>query len=262
MMTKKLVRWSELWLLRFHPDKCIYMNIGKQILLDERTYSMGDHILNKSPCEKDIGVFIDENLNFEKHIHYAVKKANKIVAIIRKTFDHMDADIFKQLFKSLVRPHLEYGAPVWSPHTIKNKELIENVQRRATKTIPGFSNLSYPERLRKLKLPTLAYRRIRGDMIQVYKLVSGGYDESLKPLLKPSTTNLRGHEKKLYVRGNNKDVRKYNFSLRVERIWNSLPEEVIKSKDVISFEKSLDNHWGDQEIMYDNFKAEIKLSTH
>ena len=172
----------------------------------------------------------------------------------------MDANIFKQLFKSLVRPHLEYGAPVWSPYTIKSKELLENVQRRATKTIPGFAELSYPDRLRKLKLPTWAYRRIRGDMIQVYKLLNGGYDNSLPKLLKPSTKNLRGHEKKLYIRGSNKNVRKYNFSLRVEHLWNSLPKKVINSKDVIAFEKSLDYHWRDQEVMYNNFKAEIDIS--
>ena len=80
----------------------------------------------------------------------------------------MDEFIFKQLFKSLVRPHLEYAAPVWSPHNENLKKLIENVQKRATKRIPGFSDLSYPERLRRLNMPTLAYRRLRGDMIHVF----------------------------------------------------------------------------------------------
>ena len=73
----------------------------------------------------------------------AVNKANRSVGIMRKTFDYMDENMFKLLFKSLVRPHLEYGAPVWSPHTNKLKDQIENVQRRATKTVPGLSNLTY-----------------------------------------------------------------------------------------------------------------------
>ena len=108
-----------------------------------------------------------------------------ILGISRKTFDHMDANIFCNIFGGLVRPHLEYAAPVWSPHTIKQKEIIENVQRRATKLVLGLSELSYPDRLRKLKLPTLAYRRARGDMIQVHKMTcqEGGYDKTLPSIL-------------------------------------------------------------------------------
>ena len=58
----------------------------------------------------------------------------------------------------------------WSPQKIKHIEMIENVQRRCTRQLPYLKDLSYPERLKKLKLPTLAYRRIRGDMIETYKI--------------------------------------------------------------------------------------------
>ena len=76
------------------------------------------------------------------------------------------------------RPHLEYGATVWNPHFKKQITLIENVQRRATKQIPGLAHLSYLERLQLLKLPTLQYRRYRGDMIEMYKLSHGHYGEA------------------------------------------------------------------------------------
>ena len=147
------------------------------------------------------------------------------------------------------------------PHTIKQKEILENVQRRATKIVPSLSNLSYPERLRKLNIPTLAYRRLRGDMIQTYKLTSEteGYDKSLPPLLQKSTTGLRGHSKELFMKRPHRDIGKYSFSNRITRLWNSLPEHVVNSKDIINFEKNLDNHWKDQELMYDNYKAEIKF---
>ena len=79
------------------------------------------------------------------------------------------------------RPHLEYGATVWNPHFKKQITLIENVQRRATKQIPGLAYLSYLERLQLLKLPTLQYRRYRGDMIEMYKLSHGHYDEAATP---------------------------------------------------------------------------------
>ena len=74
---------------------------------------------------------------------------------------------------------------IWSPYKQKYKDALENVQRRATKLINGMSEMSYPDRLRKLKLPTLAYRRIRGDMIELYKLIHGNYDRNT-----PNITNL------------------------------------------------------------------------
>ena len=156
--------------------------------------------------------------------------------------------------------NLEYAAPVWSPHTIKYKEIIENVQRRATKMIPGFGDLSYPERLRKLKLPTLAYRRIRGDMIQAFKAMNGFYDPKLPALLIKSTHNhLRGHDKKIFIKSSTKELMRFSFNNRTAKIWNNLPDEIIQSEDIISFEKALDHYWQDQEVLYDDFKTKIKI---
>ena len=256
-----LTDWSNKWLLKFHPDKCVSMIISRNSEIREASYVMENHNLNCSNCEKDIGVFIDNTLSFERHISYAVNKANRVLAITRKTFECTDNNIFNQIFKTLVRPHLEYAAPVWSPHLTTQKELLENVQRRATKMVPGLSDLSYPERLRKLNLPTLAYRRVRGDMIQAYKLMNDidGYDKSLPSLLQMSNTGLRGHSKKLYKQRANKNIRKYYFTNRITSLWNSLPEHIIKSKDLINFEKNIDEHWKNQDLVYDNFKAEIRI---
>ena len=180
------------------------------------------------------------------------------MAVARKTFEYLDEQTFCYIFKGLVRPHLEYGAPIWNPHTVKLKELIENVQRRATKTVPGLKDLSYEERLKKLKLPTLAYRRMRGDMITVFKLLNEGYDMSLPSILTPNTNSLRGHGDKLFQKRGDKGVRKYFFTHRVTKIWNSLPDNIIKSKDVWEFEKGLDSHWHNQELLY-NFRADIEI---
>ena len=95
----------------------------------------------------------------------------------------LNEEIFVLLYKSLVRSHFDYGMSVWTPHLVKYNKAIESVQRRATKMIPTIKDLSYSERLKKLKLPTLAYRRARGDMIEVYKIVTDIYD--------PKSTNNR-----------------------------------------------------------------------
>ena len=123
-------------------------------------------------------------------------------------------------------------------------------------------NLSYPERLKKSKSPTLVYWRARGGMIQVFPGTSkmGGYDKSLPNLLTPNDNNkLCGHIQKLSTHGSNKDVRKYFFSNRIVKIWNSLPEWLIRSADVYKFENNLDSFWQDQELLYDKYTFEIAI---
>ena len=259
----KLLDWSNKWLLKFHPDKCVSMSFGAG---EPNTYWMDDNKLEQSHCEKDLGIHVDDNLNFKKHITTIVNKATRIMAVVRKTFDYMDEDVFKLVFKGLVRPHLEYGAPIWSPHNKNLIELIENVQRRATKTVPGLKDLSYEERLRKLKLPTLIYRRIRGDMITVYKFFNPecGFDPTLPSILPlhsevTKRKNSKGHKFKLYIEGARKDVRKYNFSMRVRKVWNSLPAEVVEAESIKSFEAALDKFWEDRDLVYNWEALQIDL---
>ena len=86
----------------------------------------------------------------------------------------------------------DYAMAVWHPYKIKHKIALENIQRRATKELPSMRDLSYIERLKLLKLPTLAYRRLRGDMIEVYKIIHNIYDhESVPNLLKNNEISQR-----------------------------------------------------------------------
>ena len=89
--------------------------------------------LGASTCEKDLGVHVNNKLKFNVQAEVAANKGNKILGIIRRSFTYLDRDIMTQLFKALVRPHLEYGNSVWSPFYKKDITVIENVQRRATK---------------------------------------------------------------------------------------------------------------------------------
>ena len=258
----KLTEWSNIWLLKFHPDKCVNMQLGKTCIPCK--YVMEGHVLEMSDCEKDLGVHIDDKLNFDKHIDEKIKKANRVLAIIRKTFTHMDPNIFCQLFKGLVRPHLEYAQAVWSPQSKDQIDRLEDVQRRATKLIPGFYNMSYPDRLRKLKLPTLAYRRARGDMIEVYKMLAEehGYDQTIPSILiRNNRPSHWSNSKQLWHQGARKNGLLHSFTRRVQDMWNYLPDEVVTAKNhlgvetVVAFEIELDAHWSDQEILYNNYRA-------
>ena len=162
-----LQSWSDTWLLKFHPNKCKVMSVAnKSVDKGTKHYHLynndGHRIeLEQSDGEKD-RVFVDEILSFNKHIQNQVNKANSIMGLIRRTY--LDEQSFKYLFQTLVRPHIEYAEAVWSPFKVGDIEKIENVQRRATKQVPTLKNMEYNERLKKLKMPTLKYRRMRGDM--------------------------------------------------------------------------------------------------
>ena len=154
--------------------------------------------------QKDLGVTFDSKLTFDQHISQVVNKATKMTKIIRRTFQFLDKHTFLPLYKTMVRSHLDYAMAVWHPYKIKHKIALENIQRRATKELPGMRDLSYIERLKLLKLPTLAYRRLRGDMIEVYKIIHNIYDhESVPHLLKNNEisqrTGNRGHSLKLFT---------------------------------------------------------------
>ena len=77
--------------------------------------------------------------------------------------------MFLNLYKSMVRPHLEYGSQTWSPVYKKDKIIIENVQRRGTRLVKSLQHLPYEKRLETVGLPTLEYRRERADMVQVIR---------------------------------------------------------------------------------------------
>ena len=260
----RLQEWSNTWLLKFHPDKCKVLDIS---IRDRTTYSyfMETTELDHSNVEKDLGVFIDNKLKFDSHISTKINKANNTLGAIRRSFTYLDSTILLRLYTSLIRPHLEYANPVWNPRYKRDIKNIENVQKRATKMIPELREMPYKERLIKLKLPTLAYRRLRGDMIEVYKLTQGKYDPDVSNLLckhedvVPEVAGrTRGHSQKLYKRKHRLEVRKHNFTLRVVDPWNSLPESVVSAPSLASFERRLDKFWSSQEIRYD-FKKCLKI---
>ena len=138
----ELETWSEKWLLRFHPDKCKVLSAGKRTT-PSYNYKLCDTSLKTTDKEKDIGVTIDNQLNFEDHMNEKINKASRIMGLIRRTFSYLDNHTFLLLYKTLVRPHIEYANSVWNPYKTKHITALENVQMRATKLIPGFKDLSY-----------------------------------------------------------------------------------------------------------------------
>jgi ribonuclease P/MRP protein subunit RPP40 len=180
-----------------------------------------------------------------------------MLGIIKRNFRYLSVDTFVLLYKSMVRSHIEYCSSVWSPFRKSDIDELERVQRRATKLIHGFGSLNYMDRLKKCKLPTLKYRRHRGDMIETFKILTGVYDLDAAPHLELNLdTRTRGNSLKLATHRTRYNLRKYFFTNRVVNVWNSLPDRVVLSRSVDQFKNNLDKFWSNQELFY-NYKADL-----
>ena len=243
---ESLSQWSDRWLLRFNVSKCGVMHYGLQ-KEEQYTYTMHEEGIERAlgvlQEEKDLGVMFDPTLRFSKHVSTVANKANRILGVMKRTFSFMDNKMLTTLYKTLVRPHVEYANCVWHPFLQNDIQTIEKVQRRATKLTSDVKDFEYPERLRKLKLPTLAYRRLRGDMIQVYKIVHEliGIKKEILFIMGNVETGTRGNIFKLQKARFTIKTRENAFSNRVVNTWNKLPDEVVNAKSVNEFKSGVDS---------------------
>ena len=246
----KLSKWAAKWQLPFNSDKCKVIHYGKNPL--HYNYKMNDNILAVEDNEKDLGVMFQSNLSFRKHIRSITARANSRVGLIKHSFSCLDKENLLPLYKSQVRPLLEYCSSVWDPILKGDIIEIEKVQHRATKLVPNLSNKPYPDRLKELGLKTLAFRRKRTDIIQVFRILKG--IDKVDPatfFTHTNSTMTRGHKLKLVKPRSNSNLRLHSFSQRVINVWNSLPDYAINCNTVNSFKSALDKVWANDELQFD-----------
>ena len=206
--------------------------------------------------EKDLGVWTNSAMKPSTQCERAAKSANRVLGMMLRAFHYRTRETLVPLYKTFVRPILEFGAASWCPWTAKDEEKLEVVQKRLIRAISNSRGETYEERVKAAGLITLKERRARGDVIEAFKTLKGfkrvkkedWFDIRCNEVTRPTRGNtvvMDGVETKrietLYKKAANTEIRNNFFTVRVARSWNELPEEVKSAKSVNAFKTAYDN---------------------
>ena len=201
-----------------------------------------DHRLDSVDTIRDLGFIVDHKLNFREHVKYIAKRANKVSNAILRSFVSRSPKFLMSMYKTFVLPVMEYGTQIYFPQFKKEARILENVQRSFSRRVYGMSALDYSARLSKLKLDPLELRRIKADLIFVYKLLYVLFDVGFSVFFNFSvTTSTRGNGLKLQAVNVKSRICRNSFANRIVRIWNCLPYTVIHSSTLKHFKTEINS---------------------
>jgi ribonuclease P/MRP protein subunit RPP40 len=241
----KLTAWADTWGMSFNVKKCVVMHFGHNN--PKRPYYMNGEQLLTTKEERDIRVLVSDTLKPSAQCAKAAKTASQVLGQLSRAFHYRDRFTFVGLYKQYVLPHLEFAGQALSPWTVKFKEILEKVQRRAIGMVSGLLSHDYDERLKELKMTTLEERRHQSDMLQVFKILKGHDNVKLDQWFKMAEdgggrTRQATGLLKLSKPRVNLEVRANFFSVRVVDSWNSIPDKIKMSKNPGQFKRLYKAH--------------------
>ena len=243
----RLHRWSVNNNMIFNVKKTHVLHFGRNNI--KASYILGDKEILTSSFEKDLGVTFEKSLSFNLHICNIVKKANSRLGIILKIFKSKHVSSVLTLYKSYVRSILEYSSIVWSPYTLGNIDRIESVQKRFCNSIPSIRSLDYKDQLRVLTIFSLKARRLRYQLIFVFKIIKGFVDVNFDDYFQFSTAHsTRSHRLSLVPKFSRNNYRRFFFTVDIINFWNELSDTEINVESISNFKRSVERFFARKNI--------------
>ena len=239
-----LCEWSQRNLMDFNVKKCKLLRITKKRMPFHADLKLNGCSLEETYEFCDLGLVTSNKLSWNAHVDKICSKANKILVLVKRTCKGpKDVNTVRTLYCALVRSQLEYCTIVWSPHTARNINKLERIQRRASKFILKTDN-DYETRKDKLNLLSLEDRRFFFDVLFFYKVLNGFINIDMSPLIDFYSHSdrhcLRGRDnltlKKQFART---DVFKFSYFNRIVDLWNSLPNSTRSAMSVSNFKRGV-----------------------
>ena len=208
----------------------------------QNRYYLGDELLPTSNQEKDLGSIISPCLSSSANCREMAVRASRALNLLLQSLGKFQKTSFTRIYASYVRAHLELNIQACPPIPSRDSLVLERVQRLATKRVKGLTGKSYPERLKPLDLFSLAFRRLRGDMILTHKILMHLDHPNWSILTIRDDDCLRGHRLTLQQPRVRTKLRSNAFSARVPFTWNRLPADVVEAATTEAFKRKFDEN--------------------
>lgn len=235
-------RWEQDWLMAFHPDKCQVLSVTTKLKPLTYDYKLHNHILEKVTSAKYLGLTLQSNLKWNKHIDEITSKGNKMLGFLKRNLKTSNKEIKSQAYRALVRPKLEYSCTVWDPQSHESIHKIEMVQRRAARYVHNnyHNTSSVTNMIHNLNWPSLSQRRLKTRLVMMYKITHHLVAIPASTILIPSDSRTRKSNpltfRHIYT---SKDSYRLSFFPYTILQWNKLPTNVSQSLSVDAFRDQL-----------------------
>ena len=231
-----MMAWCANWRLTLNAGKCNHVQYNPRSASRSfnPTYMLGGTQVVRKQQVKDLGIIISEDLKSHAQVSKACQRAHQEINRIRRSFVSRSPAFLSNIYKLYVRPHMEYCVEVWNPKYKGDVDKLEKVQNKMTRLIRNGASRTPEQRNQLLGISSHEQRRLRGDLINIYKNINNQDIFQLR-----DNQRLRGHNKTIVLPRSNCAIKSHSFSVRAINEWNNLPETAVNSISLNSFKNNI-----------------------